>query len=257
VISTSELTQYLDDILEIAAIPDYPGALNGLQFANGGRVTSIAGAVDFSGRTVAAAANAGADLLLVHHGMFWSGAQPVTGRAYERLRTLIEKDIAVYSAHLPLDRHQDFGNNVLLSRQLGLDASGEFASYKGKSVGVRGESEIETAEIVQRAREFAARHGGTAVATPFPENRRTLRWAVCTGSGASAETLQEAVDTGVDTLIVGEGPHWTAVQAADVGIAIIYAGHYATETLGVAALAKHLAEKFDLELTVVDAPTGL
>jgi putative NIF3 family GTP cyclohydrolase 1 type 2 len=84
-----------------------------------------------------------------------------------------------------------------------------------------------------------------------------LRWAICTGAGASAETLQEAADTGIDTLIVGEGPHWTAVQAADAGIAIIYAGHYATETLGVTALGQHLAERFDLELTVVDAPTGL
>ena len=256
-IATGELAQYLDEILETAAVPDYPGAVNGLQFANSGRVTSIAAAVDFSGRTVTAAAAAGADLLLVHHGMFWSGTQPVTGPAYDRLRILLEGDIAVYSSHLPLDRHQEFGNNVLLSAQLGLNPSGEFASFKGKFIGVRGEGDVATAEIVQRARAFAQQHSGNAVATSFAENRRTLRWAICTGSGASAETLQEAMDTGVDTLIVGEGPHWTAVQAEDAGIAIIYAGHYATETLGVTALGKHLAERFDLELTVVHAPTGL
>jgi dinuclear metal center YbgI/SA1388 family protein len=257
VISTHELAEYLDEILETATVPDYPGAVNGLQLANSGRVTSIAAAVDFSARTVDAAASAGADLLLVHHGMFWSGAQPVTGVSYNRLRTLFGKDIAVYSSHLPLDRHPQFGNNVLLSEQLRLKPSGEFASFKGKSIGVRGEADVATAELVERARAFANQHGGAAVATPLPHGRRTTRWAICTGSGASAETLQEAVDTGVDTLIVGEGPHWTAVQAVDLGIAVIYAGHYATETLGVAALGKHLAERFDLELSVIDAPTGL
>ena len=138
-----------------------------------------------------------------------------------------------------------------------MDPSGEFASYKGKSIGVRGEADVATADIAQRARAFAEQHGGTAVTTQLTDNRRTLRWAICTGAGASAETLQEAADTGIDTLIVGEGPHWTAVQAADAGIAIIYAGHYATETLGVTALGQHLAERFDLELTVVNAPTGL
>ena len=115
-ISTADLASYLDEILETRSVPDYPGALNGLQLANGGRITSVAAAVDFSGRTVAAAATAGADLLLVHHGMFWSGAQPITGPSYERLRSLLENDIAVYASHLPLDRHSEFGNNVLLSR---------------------------------------------------------------------------------------------------------------------------------------------
>jgi dinuclear metal center YbgI/SA1388 family protein len=257
VISTGELVRYLDDILETAAVPDYPNAVNGLQFSNRGKVTGIAASVDFSGRAVAAAVSAGADLLLVHHGMFWSGVRPITGPAYERIRTLLEHDIAVYSSHLPLDRHPAFGNNVLLSEQLGLNASGEFASFKGRSIGVRGESDVATSEIVSRARKFAESHGGTVVATPFAESRRTSRWAICTGAGASAETLEEAVATGVDTLIVGEGPHWTAVEAAEVGLTIVYAGHYATETLGVAALGKHLADRFGLELTLVSAPTGL
>jgi dinuclear metal center YbgI/SA1388 family protein len=257
VISTDEIVQYLDDILETAAIPDYPNAINGLQFSNRGRVTGIAASVDFSGRAVDAAAAAGADLLLVHHGMFWSGARPITGPSYDRMRAMLENDIAVYSSHLPLDRHPQFGNNVLLSEELGLEASGEFASFKGRSIGVRGESDLLTSELVNRARNFAGRHGGAAVATPVDESRRTTRWAICTGAGASAETLQEAVATGIDTLIVGEGPHWTAVEAAELGLTIVYAGHYATETLGVAALGKHLADRFDLDLTIVSAPTGL
>lgn len=256
-IATAELVQYLDDILETATIPDYPNAVNGLQLGNSGRITSIAASVDFSGKAVSAAAAAGADLLLVHHGMFWSGAKPITGAGYERMRTLIENDIAVYSSHLPLDRHQAFGNNVLLSEQLGLVPSGEFASFKGKSIGVRGDSDLATREIAQRARVFAGQHGGSVVTTPFDDTRRTRSWGVCTGAGASAETLQEAVETGIDTLIVGEGPHWTAVEAAEIGLTIIYAGHYATETLGVTALSKHLADRFSLDFMAVSAPTGL
>ena len=256
-ISTNDLVQYLDDVLDTAAVPDYPNAVNGLQLANRGRVTSIAASVDFSTKAVESAIEARADLLIVHHGMFWSGARPIVGPAYDRIQSLLEHDIAVYSSHLPLDRHPQFGNNMLLSEELGLSASGEFASFKGRSIGVRGESDIATSEIVRRCRAFAEAHGGVAIATPVDEARRTSRWAICTGAGASAETLQEAVATGIDTLIVGEGPHWTAVEAADIGLTIIYAGHYATETLGVAALGRHLADRFGLQLTIVSAPTGL
>jgi putative NIF3 family GTP cyclohydrolase 1 type 2 len=165
--------------------------------------------------------------------------------------------VAVYSTHLPLDRHPEFGNNVLLSKELEIAPSGEFASYKGKSIGLQGDSDVGTADLVARARAFAGMRGGSVVATPFDGERRTLRWAVCTGSGASAETLQEAAATGIDTLIVGEGPHWTAVEALELGITIIYAGHYATETLGVSALAQHIAERFGLDWTMIHAPTGL
>ena len=198
--------------------------------ANQGRVTSVAAAVDFSGKAISAAVEAGADLLLVHHGMFWSGARPITGASYDRVKLLLDNDIAVYSSHLPLDRHPQFGNNVLLSEALGLEPSGEFASFKGKSIGVRGESDLATAELADLVRTFAARHGGSIVTTQLDHGRRTTRWAICTGAGASGETLEEAIATGIDTLIVGEGPHWTAVEAAELGIAVIYAGHYATET---------------------------
>lgn len=255
--SMAEVAQYLDEILETSSIPDYPNAVNGLQLANSGRLTRIAACVDFSSRCISQAVAQDADLLIVHHGMFWSGVRPLTGSSYERLRTLIAHDVAVYSSHLPLDRHDQFGNNVLLSEELGLVPSGEFASFKGKSIGVRGDSDIATAELVDRARRFARAHGGEIITTDISPTRRSIHWGICTGAGASPETLREAVDTGIDTLIVGEGPHWTAVEAAEEGIAIIYAGHYATETLGVAALARHVAERFGLEWVMIHAPTGL
>lgn len=255
--TTQEVVRYLDDILETSVIPDYPNALNGLQLQNSGKITKVVACVDFSGKAAQAAIDTASDFLIVHHGMFWPGARPLTGPFYESIRKLLENDIAVYSTHLPLDRHPEFGNNMLLSEELGITPSGEFASYKGTSIGVRGESDVATADLVARARTFAEVHGGSVVATPFNAERRTVRWAICTGGGASAETLQEAAATGVDTLIVGEGPHWTAVEALELGITIIYAGHYATETLGVKALAQHLAARYGLEWTTIHAPTGL
>ena len=255
--TTAEVAGYLDTLLETANVPDFPNAINGLQLSNSGRVTKVAACVDFSSRAVSRAAEEGANLLLVHHGMFWGGLRPLTGAAHARLRTLIESDIAVYSSHLPLDRHPQFGNNVLLSRKLGLEPSGEFARYNNISIGVRGESDLSTTELLERARRFARVHGGDAIATHFTDGRRTTRWAICTGAGASSETLEQATDAGIDTLIVGEGPHWTAVEAPEREMVIIYAGHYATETLGVAALADHLAGKFGLEWTMIHAPTGL
>lgn len=256
-IETAALVEYLDTLLDTARIPDYPGAVNGLQLGNAGTVNKIAAAVDFSSRTVAAAIEQQANLLLVHHGMFWSGTQPLTGHRYRLFRSLIENDVAVYSSHLPLDCHGIFGNNVLLSHQLGLEPTETFATYKGLPIGVRGSSKVATAELVERASRFAAREGGKTVVTGFNPDAITTSWAICTGSGASAETLQEATSIGVDTLIVGEGPHWTAVEANELGITIIYAGHYATETLGVRALAEHLSQHFHLDWTPVHAPTGL
>jgi putative NIF3 family GTP cyclohydrolase 1 type 2 len=124
-------------------------------------------------------------------------------------------------------------------------------------VGVRGETDVASADLVERANRFAMQQGGRAVSTPLPSGRRTRKWAVVTGAGASRETLDEALETGIDTLIVGEGPHWSAVDAEEAELAIIYAGHYATETVGVRALAEHLGETFGIGWTFVEAPTGL
>ena len=129
--------------------------------------------------------------------------------------------------------------------------------YKGMAIGVRGESDVDTAALVSRAEWFAKGEGGSVRATPLTSGRKTRRWAICTGAGASTESLHEAQELGIDTLIVGEGPHHTAVAADEMGIVVIYAGHYATETLGVRALAAHLADRFGVTWTFVEAPTGL
>src|SRR4029079_16562106 len=148
-------------------IPDYPAALNGLQFANQGEVRRVVTAVDFSSYTVRQADTARAQMLLVHHGMFWGGLQPITGLTYERYASLVSHDIAVYSAHLPLDMHPDLGNNALLARRLGLEPSAGFARYKTVEVGLSGRADVDTSTLLERARQLARESGGEIVVTPF------------------------------------------------------------------------------------------
>ncbi|MFL5574128.1 MAG: Nif3-like dinuclear metal center hexameric protein [Gemmatimonadaceae bacterium] len=252
-----DIADYTDELLDTTATPDYPNAVNGLQLENSSEIRGIVAAVDFSTRAIEGAVAAKANLLIVHHGMFWGGLRPYHGASYRRLRLLIENDIAVYSSHLPLDRHSTLGNNVLLAKELGLQPNAPFAKHESLFIGVRGNNEIATAMLVERARKFASAHHGEVRTTLIAKTQITRRWAICTGAGASADTLDEAAKLQVDTLIVGEGPHWTAVEAGETGLAIIYAGHYATETLGVRALAQHLGEKWSIPSSFISAPTGL
>jgi dinuclear metal center YbgI/SA1388 family protein len=255
--SLAELVRYLDTELRTSDVPDYDAAVNGLQLANDGNVTRVAAAVDFSGTTVAAALRDKADLLIVHHGMFWRGQEALVGETYERLRAAIGGGLAVYSSHLPLDLHPELGNNVLLASELQLQTQAGFGRYSGVEIGVMGTSDLPTAILADRLRAYSARYDTTAVSTPFSKERRTRRWAIITGAGASSATLAEARERGVDTLIVGEGAHHTAVEAIERGPVVLYGGHYATETLGVRAVAARVAERFDVPWTFLNVPTGL
>jgi dinuclear metal center YbgI/SA1388 family protein len=213
--------------------------------------------VDASLRTIQGAIDAGANLLIVHHGLFWSGAQPLRGRQYERMRRLITNDVAVYSSHLPLDLHPTLGNNALLAAALGLQPSEGFARSQSIDVGVAGIADVETSMLADRLRAIAEREGGSLVAVGMTQGRRTRRWGICTGAGASSDTLREAASRAIDTLIVGEGPQHTAVEAPEMGIAVLYGGHYATETFGVRALGAEIERVFGIPWSFIAAPTGL
>lgn len=251
------LVTHLDTLLATASTPDYPPALNGLQVRCRRPITRIAAAVDASQRTIDAAIADGATLLLVHHGLFWSGVQPLVGMHYDRTRALLDADLAVYSSHLPLDAHGTYGNSRLLAGELGLTMTSGFAAYQQIHCGVQGTADMDTSALAAQVRAWATRWGHHTVVSTIPAGHRTRRWAICSGAGAQVSTLQEAYAAGIDTLIVGEGPHWSAVEAPERGLVIIYAGHYATETLGVRAVAAHLQERFGLPWTFIDAPTGL
>ncbi len=281
----AELVAALDAELACPDLPDYGGAWNGLQIANrSGRVQRIAAAVDASLPVFRQAIDSGADLLLVHHGMFWQGVQPLTGAAFEKVRLAIDHNLALYSAHLPLDAHPTLGNNARLAQALGLEPLSEQDSgtsagagaatgdhdtatpgpspsppagwhpcfdYKGLAVGLKARVEVARDDLLLRVRRAV---GGPVHCCPGgPDPIRRL--AVVTG-GAGSEVGRMPAE-GVDTLITGEGPHWTYSMAEELGVNVIYAGHYATETFGVKALADWLEQRFGLPWTFIDHPTGL
>ena len=252
----ADIVAALDAELRIGEIPDYGGAVNGLQVANEGQVSRVAVAVDASLAAVAEASITRADLLIVHHGLFWSGAQPVVGVAYHKYRALLRNNIAVYASHLPLDAHPQMGNNVRLAEALGLAPQRGFGRYKTIDIGVAGDCDESAGLIVERAQAFSARYGGSVRTSMNVDGRRVKRWAIVSGGGASTDTLREAREQGVDTLIVGEGPHHTTVEAQEHDLLVIYAGHYATETLGVQAVGAWLESKFGLPWSFLHLPTG-
>ena len=253
----ADVARHLDAVLRTNDVSDYPGAMNGVQVEHDGPVTRCAVAVDASLHTIDAAIAVNANLLVVHHGLFWGGSQPLRGRTFQRVRRLLAHDVAVYASHLPLDLHPTLGNNALMARALGLTPSAGFAHFQSIAIGVMGEMDIETSALVARCDALARREGGQLVAVGVRPESRTRRWALCTGAGASSETLREAAEAGVDTLIVGEGPHHTAVEASELGIMVLYVGHYATETFGVRALGEEIERTFGIPWSFVAAPTGL
>ena len=247
----------LDALLGSHAIADYPGALNGLQVDHAGPVRGVAAAVDASLAAIEATVAAGANLLVVHHGLFWGGARPITGVLRRKLALCFAHDVAIYATHLPLDAHPEFGNNALLARALGLEPTGRWHDYKGTAIGVTADTDLAVDDLVARARTFATAHGHHVVATPYDHARRARRIALCTGGGASSDSIREALALGADVLVTGEGPHHTAVEAREQGLVIVYAGHYATETLGVRALARWVGDHLHVPVADIDLPTGL
>jgi dinuclear metal center YbgI/SA1388 family protein len=249
--SLAAIVAHCDRILRTPEIGDYDGAVNGLQMENSGSVTRLAAAVDASLATIKLAIAAQADLLIVHHGLFWSPSHPWTGRKYERLRLLVENNLAVYSSHLPLDAHPRLGNNAQLCAALGLKNVKPFFASHGQKIGLQSRRKISRADLVRKLERATG-----AKPLVIPGGQEICgRIGVVTG-GAGGELPQAAAE-GVDTFITGEGPHWTYAQAEELGLNVFYGGHYATETFGVKALAAELSRKFKLPWEFLDHPTGL
>jgi dinuclear metal center YbgI/SA1388 family protein len=250
-VALQDVVFFANELLEVAEIEDYPGAVNGLQLENSGVVSKIGAAVDASTRTIELAIDESVDLLVVHHGMFWGGVSPVTGPVYRRLAKAMEADVAIYSVHLPLDLHPDLGNNVLLAEALELAPVTPFWFVKGRAQGCLSTMSLELDELVLRAERVLGRKIWCCSAGPS----RTQRIGIVTG-GAGSHIVEVAAE-GVDTFLTGEGPHHTFVLAEELGINLLYGGHYATETFGVKRLAARLAERFNLQWTFLDHASEL
>jgi dinuclear metal center YbgI/SA1388 family protein len=255
--SLSQIVAYTDKFLRIREVGDWDNALNGLQIENSGPVTKIGAAVDASTRTLSEAAREDVDLLIVHHGLFWSGLQPVSGAFRRQLKVAFENDIALYSAHLPLDLHPQIGNNALLARALGLRSTTPFFEEKGQLVGVKSRASIPREQLLRRLEKSL---GSPVKAFNFGPPKTKVIGIITGGAGGEIHRIgaESEPDGGfIDTFITGEAPHWAAVAAEELGINLILGGHYATETFGVKALAAHLSKRFKLPWTFIDCPTGI
>jgi len=250
-VSLDELVAYLDQELKTDSIPDYPGAMNGLQLANSGQVGRVVAAVDASLPVIEAAAKGGPGLLIVHHGMFWQGVQPVTGAWYRKLKIAMDAGLAIYSSHLPLDIHPELGNNILLAKAIGLQNPEPFFDQKGIPIGLRGSWAGTRQDLVNT---LQAELGGPVHLCPGgPEQISKI--GIITG-GAGGEVVKVAA-SGVDSFITGEGPHWSYPLAEELALNVFYGGHYATETSGVKAIAERIAKLFSISWAFHDHPTGL
>jgi len=241
------IVSYAQRYLLVSEVEDYPGAHNGLQVENGGTVKRVLASVDAGLPVIKKAAALGSgSLLVVHHGLFWSGVQTVTGIFREKLELMRKVDMALYSVHLPLDAHAVVGNNVLLAKALGLRGLKPFLGFgrTGTFTGTR-------TELVRRLMKTTGRVPEVCAAGPV----RPRKVAVITGG--AGDMVEKVAAAGVDTFITGEGPQWSWVRAEELGVNVVYGGHYATETLGVQALAAHLAKKFRVPWKFVDHPVPL
>ena len=247
----NQMVDYCNDLLRIGEIADWPNTLNGLQIENSGAVTKIGAAVDASTRTIDAVIERGINFLIVHHGLFWPGLQPITGGRRLMLERAFEHDVALYSAHLPLDVHSVLGNNAQLAVVLGFENTEPFFEQKGQCVGLKVKAQVSRVELVCRLEHSLG--GPVKVFAAGPEETATI--GLITG-GAGSEIYAVAGE-GIDTFVTGEAPHWAAVAAEELGINLLLGGHYATETFGVKALAAHLSDRFDLPWEFLDCPTGL
>lgn len=246
-----DVAVYLDGYLRTREVRDDPRALNGLQVDNSGRLERVAAAVDACQASIDAACTCGAGLLLVHHGLFWGGLEPLTGRHGRRVRALHGHDVALYAAHLPLDCHPEVGNNAVLARGLGVRDLVPFGEEHDLAIGVLGSLAVPREALVALVGRLLHAEPRLVACGP-PDVKRV---AIVTGAGSTF--IREAKAAGADTLITGEGPHHSYFDAEESGTNVIFAGHYATETVGVKALAAHLSERFEVPWEFVDHPTGM
>ncbi len=246
-----ELSEKLDKILSMEEIED--SSLNGLVVANKGEIKKAAFAVDASLYSFRKAKSVDADILICHHGIMWKGRNyPIVGRMYDRIRFLIVNDIALYVAHLPLDVHPKLGNNAQAVRLLGGREGRSFANFGDLKIGkeIIFPEEISLDRLIEI---IEKRFDTETIAWKF--GTQTIR-SIGYVSGGGIKALDEAIELGFDVFVTGEPRHDAYWKAKEERINCIFAGHYATETLGVRALGEYIKREFGIAIEFLDLPTG-
>jgi dinuclear metal center YbgI/SA1388 family protein len=245
-----DLVAYLDEYLAVEEIEDVSN--NGLQVEGDPEVSRVALAVDAGLAACEAARAAGAQMLVVHHGLFWGKPLMVTGIHRRRLGCLFAGGVSLYAAHLPLDSHPEVGNNATLARWLALKETGSFGLYKGQSIGIVGQL-ARAMPLTDFAGQVESLLGQPLIKIwPFGPDA-VQRVAVV--SGGAAFLLDQVAAAGADVYLTGEVSHGHFHEAKELGLNVVFAGHYATETAGVKALGKRLAARFGLETVFLELPT--
>ena len=248
-VATAELVRYLDEYLEAGAVADY--GPNGLQVEGATTVRRLVTGVSACRELFERARTAGADALLVHHGLFWRGTPyPLVGLQYHRVAELVRGGLALLAYHLPLDRHAQVGNNAVAARRLGLHELAPFARHEGVAIGWQGRL-LEAIPASELAVRCGALYEQPALLLGPPE--RPVRRVGIVSGGAQREFLQ-AIAEGLDAFITGEASEWVTNLARESGVAYIAGGHYATERIGVKALGDHLAERYGINVEFIDVP---
>jgi dinuclear metal center YbgI/SA1388 family protein len=245
------MLQFLEHTFRVSECKDYPNALNGLQVEGPADVRRLAVAVDASEATIRAAVAGEAQLLIVHHGLFWDGLGALTGPRFRKVQALLTGSLGLYALHLPLDAHPELGNCALLCRAMGLEPTMPFGDYQGMHIGWGATTKMDRQALRKRLSEAVG--GEVRLVAGGPEV--VHRVGVLTGAGASA--IRGAAEAGLDTLVTGEAAHHHYHDAMEFGVNLYLGGHYATETFGVKALGAAVAERFSLEWEFLDHPTGL
>ena len=249
----ARIVDRLDSELSVRDIPDYPGAMNGLQLQNDGSVTRVCVAVDATLPVIKKAIEAKADLLIVHHGLFWQGAQTITGATYRKYKAAMDANLALYSCHIPLDVHPTLGNNAVLARKVAPGVSWEpFFDWKGIKLGLRAQLNMTCGELADSLESVL---GTSLLLGPSKRAKDAGMTAIITG-GAGSEVGAMAAE-GIETFISGEAPHWAHGMAEESGLSLLLGGHYATETFGVIELGTLLQEELGLPWLFLEHPSGL
>lgn len=247
-----EVCGYCDNLLRVSEVKDFAGAFNGLQIENSCVIRKIGAAVDANFAAIELAIERGVDLLFVHHGFFWSFPKSLVGHRYRLYKKIFDNNLAIYSAHLPLDCHDEIGNNVIMANKLGLNSIGKFGVFEGTAIGIVAEGGMHIDELSKR---IAGVFHGVVNELKFGVDVPN-KIGVLSGSGGNS-IIDEAVKNGIDTIITGEIRYSTCSLAQELGINIFACGHYATEVFGVKALADIVSKKFAIDNEFIDVPFNL
>lgn len=242
-----EIAKFLDRELHLHDFED--SSVNGLQVENSGATKKIALAVDACQDTFQKAVEAGCQMLIVHHGLIWYGMKNLTGLFYQKVKFLLDHNLALYASHLPLDAHPKYGNNIQIARLLNLQNLWPFGSPKHE-IGVLGKTDSSLREIKallkkNKIKTFSLDFGKEKIKTV----------AISSGGGASEITM--ALKKGVDLFITGEPLHYIYHQAKEAQMNLLFGGHYETEVWGVKALGPLLQKTFKVQTQFLDLPTPI